>query len=85
MIERSSDFASLECGNQSHEDHPCDPVPNGDGTATCSACGWTGGFPDPAVPLADRVLSTAEATEAAAVYYLPPPGGSRLVQAEDLS
>lgn len=35
------------CGNGPDEygGWPCEPVDNGDGTATCSQCGWTGGYP----------------------------------------
>lgn len=37
---------SGSCGNPAEGDHPCNPVPNDNGTATCSECGWTGGFPE---------------------------------------
>lgn len=34
-----------KCGNGDDEECPCDPKANGDGTATCSVCGWTGAIP----------------------------------------
>lgn len=48
------DSRALACGNAraGDDEHPCDPVGNGDGTATCTVCGWTGGFPAQARELA---------------------------------
>lgn len=35
------------CARSTPDDHPCDPVPDGDGTATCSECGRTANWPEP--------------------------------------